>query len=52
MLEKLTKGVHLLGDQLSVPTTSNGRRLLLEGWSLCYHLALHPEEIIPLSSLV
>lgn len=43
-----TKAGHLLGDQLSVSTMSNGQRLLLERRSLGDHLALYPKEIIPL----
>ena len=51
-MEKPTKGVHLLGDQVSVSTMSNGQRPLLERCLLGDLLALYPKEIIPLFSLV
>lgn len=45
-IEKQTKGVHRIGDQLSIFTMTYGQRLLLERCSLGYQLALYPKEII------
>lgn len=50
-MEKQTKGVHLLGDGLSVSAAAYGQTLLQEGSSLGYQLALCPREIVSLSSV-